>query len=77
MARKEREEDRRERRASRSGDSVTGHDAAYIEPKFVEDDELLPRDNSGGPGFTPYTAQFGDGGRVTGPKASLSARKGG
>lgn len=48
-------------------------DAAEISPKFIPDDELLPRDDSGGPGFEPYTAKFGDGGRVTGPKAHLSA----
>lgn len=48
-------------------------DAAEIKPKFVPEDELMARDNSGGPGFEPYTAKFGDGGRVTGPKAALSA----
>jgi len=48
-------------------------DAADITPKFVPEDELLPRDNSGGLGFKPYNAKFGDGGRVTGPKSALSA----
>lgn len=48
-------------------------DAAEISPKFVPVDALLPRDNSGGLGFDPYTAEFDDGGRVTGPKAYLSA----
>ena len=52
-------------------------DAAEIKPRFVPDDELLGRDDSGGPEFTPYTARFGDGGRVTGPKAYLSASGGG
>jgi len=52
-------------------------DAATIKPKFVPDDELLPRDNSGGIGFDPYTAEFGDGGKVTGPKGHLSASGGG
>lgn len=52
-------------------------DAAEIRPKFIPDDELLGRDDSGGPEFTPYTAQFGDGGRVTGAKAHLSATGGG
>lgn len=52
-------------------------DAAEIRPKFIPNDELLPRDDSGGPGFEPYTAQFGDGGRVTGAKSHLSASGGG
>jgi hypothetical protein len=51
-------------------------DAAEIKPKFIPDYELLGRDDSGGPGFNPYTAQFGDGGRVTGAKAHLSASGG-
>lgn len=53
----------------------TGSDASYIEPRLIDDDDLLPRDNSGGRGFEPYTAKFGDGGRVTGAKGHLSARK--
>jgi len=52
-------------------------DAAEISPKFIPDDELMPRDNSGGPGFTPHSGKFGEGGRVTGPKSSLSATGGG
>lgn len=52
-------------------------DATEIKPKFIPEDELMPRDNSGGPGFDPYSAKFGDGGRVTGPKAALSAGGGG
>lgn len=52
-------------------------DAAGISPKFIPDDELLPRDDSGGMEFEPYTAMFGDGGRVTGAKAHLSASGGG
>ena len=52
---------------------ITGDDAAYIQPKFVPKDELLPRDNSGGPDFKPKTAEFGDGGKVTGSKPALSA----
>lgn len=48
-------------------------DAAEISPKFVPVDELQGRDNSGGHDFTPRTAEFGDGGKVTGPKAALSA----
>lgn len=51
-------------------------DAATIKPKLVPDTELLPRDNSGGRGFDPYTAEWDDGGRVTGPKAHLSAKGG-
>lgn len=50
-------------------------DAAEIAPKFVPDDKLLPRDNSGGPDEEfHYTEQFGDGGKVTGgDKGHLSA----
>lgn len=54
-----------------------GKDAASIAPKFVPDDELRPRDNSGGIDFEPKTAEFGSGGDVTGPKAHLSASGGG
>lgn len=46
-------------------------DAAEIKPKFVPNDELMARDNSGDP--NPRSAEFGDGGKVTGPKAALSA----
>ncbi len=53
-------------------------DAAEITPKLIPDDELLARDNSGGIDFgATYTAQWGDGGRVTGPKGHLSAGSGG
>ena len=54
----------------------TGSDASYIEPRLIPDYELLGRDDSGGPDFQPYTAQFGDGGHVTGQKRHLSARGG-
>lgn len=54
----------------------TGSDASYIEPRMIPDYELLGRDDSGGPDFEPRTAQFGDGGEVTGAKAHLSARGG-
>ena len=54
----------------------TGKDAAYIKPKLVPDFELLTRDDSGGPDYQPYTAEFGDGGFVTGEKAHLSAHGG-
>lgn len=47
-------------------------DAAEVSPRLIDDENLLPRDNSGGVGFSPYTAQFGDGGRTTGFKAHLS-----
>lgn len=47
-------------------------DAAEMKPRLMPDSALLPRDNSGGPGFDPYTAEFDDGGRVTGPKKHLS-----
>jgi hypothetical protein len=56
---------------------VSGRDAAEITPKLVPDDELLPRDDSGGPDWEPYNMQFGDGGRVTGAKTHLSASGGG
>lgn len=54
----------------------TGNDAAYIKPKLIPDYELLGRDDSGGPDYQPYTAEFGDGGFVHGEKAHLSARGG-
>lgn len=57
-------------------DKITGNDAAYIKPKLIPDFELLPRDDSGGPEFNPYNAQFGDGGFVQGAKAHLSASGG-
>lgn len=56
---------------------ATGKDAAYIKPKLIPNDELLARDDSGGPDYQPYTAAFGDGGHVTGEKPHLSAHGGG
>lgn len=53
-----------------------GRDASYIKPKLIPDYELLPRDDSGGPEWDPYTQEFGDGGHVTGDKAHLSAKGG-
>jgi len=50
----------------------TGRDAAVTRPFLIPDYELLPRDDSGGPEWMPYTQEFGDGGYVTGPKAHLS-----
>ena len=41
-------------------------DAAEMKPRLIPDFELLGRDDSGGPDFQPYTAQFGDGGHVMG-----------
>lgn len=58
------------------GGYLSGNDAAYIEPKLIPDFELLPRDDSGGPEWDPYTAEFGDGGYTVGDKAHLSARGG-
>lgn len=56
---------------------ATGRDAAYIKPKFVPNEQLRARDDSGGPDFEPYSAEFGDGGEVTGgSKSHLSARGG-
>lgn len=52
----------------------SGRDAAYIKPKFVPDEVLHGRDDSGGYDWSDnYTQQFGDGGRVTGTKSWLSA----
>jgi hypothetical protein len=49
-------------------------DAAQISPKLIDDENLLPRDNSGGRDGEKfqYTQKWGDGGRVTGPKDHLS-----
>lgn len=55
---------------------MVGNDAAYIKPKLIPDYELLGRDDSGGPDYQPYTAEFGDGGFVHGEKAHLSAHGG-
>jgi hypothetical protein len=60
----------------KSGNYQTGYDASYIKPRLIPDYELLPRDDSGGPEWMPYTAEWGDGGYVTGEKAHLSARGG-
>lgn len=57
-------------------DNSRGKDAAEIEPKFVPDDQLLPRDNSGGIDYEPRTAQFGGGGDIVGEKSYLSASSG-
>ena len=51
---------------AKSSGKITGSDAAYIRPKLIPDYELLPRDDSGGPDFDPYTQEFGDGGFVQG-----------
>ena len=58
------------------GGYLSGEDAAYIKPKMIPDYELLPRDDSGGPEWDPYTQEFGDGGYVIGDKSHLSARDG-
>lgn len=55
-----------------SGFQPSGKDAASTKPTFIPDDELLGRDDSGGPDFDPYNQQFGDGGFVTGGKAHLN-----
>lgn len=53
-------------------------DATTISPKLIPDESLLPRDNSGGIDFEPYTMVFGDGGKITGgPKPHLAAGAGG
>lgn len=51
-------------------------DAATMKPKFLPDVALMGRDDSGGMEYEPYTAQFGDGGKVTGAKAHLSVSGG-
>lgn len=70
-----REPEERSMRGSREP-WASGSDAAYIKPRLIPDYELLPRDDSGGPEWDPYTQEFGDGGYVTGDKAHLSARGG-
>ena len=48
-------------------------DATTMKPKLIPDDALLPRDNSGGLDYEPYTMVWDDGGRITGgPKPHLS-----
>lgn len=67
----------REREGRRNRDGYEkGSDAAYIKPRLIPDDELLPRDDSGGPDWDPYSSEFGDGGYVTGDKQHLSAHGG-
>lgn len=51
-------------------------DAAEMKPRLIPDYELLGRDDSGGPEFDPYTAEFGDGGYTTGEKSHLSVTGG-
>lgn len=56
----------------------SGRDAAYIKPKFVPDEALHGRDDSGGIDFDDnYTQQFGDGGKVTGGAKSYLSASGG
>lgn len=62
--------------AKDSGKIPQGDDAAQIKPKFIPDYQLLGRDDSGGPDFEPYSAQFGDGEFKQGAKAHLSASGG-
>lgn len=52
-------------------------DAAEIEPKFVPDDNLVARDNSGGRDYKPRRGEWDDGGDVVGSKSHLSAGGGG
>ncbi len=49
-------------------------DAATMKPRMIPMEDLMPRDNSGGPGFKKVSGDFGDGGKVTGPKSHLSVR---
>lgn len=41
-------------------------DAVDMKPKFVPDDRLLPRDDSGGPDYDNHTGQWDEGGYVKG-----------
>lgn len=59
-----------------SGNKIEWYDAVGIKPKLVPDYELLPRDDSGGPDYEPYTMEFGDGGYVLGEKSHLSTDSG-
>lgn len=51
-------------------------DAAGIAPKFVPNQNLMARDDSGGPDYDPHTGQFGDGGFVIGEKPHLGVSGG-
>jgi hypothetical protein len=54
-----------------------GNDAATMKPRLIPDYQLLPRDDSGGGDYQPYTAQFGDGGfNSGGAKRHLSVSGG-
>jgi hypothetical protein len=55
---------------------IGGGDAATMKPRFVPDYMLIPRDDSGGPEWQPYSQQWDDGGFVTGAKKHLSVRGG-
>lgn len=47
--------------------AIKSTDAAGKTPNLIPDEELLPRDNSGGLDYkNTYTAHFGDGGHTTG-----------
>lgn len=52
-------------------------DAAEIKPKFVPDERLVTRDNSGGPGFKTHHGQWDDGGYVHGGSKSYLSATGG
>lgn len=41
-------------------------DASDVKPYFVDDDNLRPRDNSGGPDYRPHSGDWGDGGKTVG-----------
>jgi hypothetical protein len=54
-----------------------GRDAADIKPKFIPDEKLLPRDDSGGPDYEPHHGEWDDGGYVKGEsKPHLGPGKG-
>lgn len=52
--------------------TITGKDAAYITPRLMPDDALLPRDNSGGPDYKPRSGDWDEGGKIKGEKGHLS-----
>ncbi len=56
---------------------MRGRDASYIKPKFIPDENLRARDDSGGMGFHPHSGDWDDGGVVTGGAKSYLSAMGG
>ena len=56
-----------------AGNTYSGQsDAAVMKPRLVQGKDVMPRDNSGGPDFKKMSGDFGDGGKVQGPKPHLT-----